>query len=86
MTEQRIPENIVVCLDTSRSMYKKDLPPNRLTCCITAIKALISKRFELDSLTAFAIIQFSDKAEKIIDFTSPRVIFIEIDLFENSSS
>lgn len=74
MTEQRVPENIVVCLDTSRSMFKKDFPPNRLTCCTNAIKTLISKRFDLDSLSTFAIVKFSDKAEKIIDFTSSTYI------------
>ncbi len=74
MTEQRIPENIVVCLDTSRSMYKKDFPPNRLTCCTNAVKKLINKRFELDSLSTFAIVKFSDKAEKVIDFTSSTYI------------
>jgi len=74
MTEQRVPENIVVCLDTSRSMYKKDFPPNRLTCCTNAIKILISKRFDLDSLSTFAIIKFSDKAEKVIDFTTSTYI------------
>lgn len=74
MTEQRVPENIVVCLDTSRSMFKKDFPPNRLTCCTNAIKTLISKRFNLDSLSTFAIVKFSDKAEKIIDFTTSTYI------------
>jgi len=74
MTEQRIPENIVVCLDTSRSMYKKDFPPNRLTCCTNAVKKLINKRFELDSLSTFAIVKFSDKAKKVIDFTSSTYI------------
>ncbi|MFW9942234.1 MAG: VWA domain-containing protein [Candidatus Thorarchaeota archaeon] len=74
MTEQRVPENIVVCLDTSRSMYKKDFPPNRLTCCTNAIRTLINKRFELDNLSTFAIVKFSDKAEKVIDFTSSTYI------------
>ena len=74
MTEQRVPENIIICLDTSRSMYKKDFPPNRLTCCTNAIKILISKRFDLDSLSTFAIIKFSDKAEKVIDFTTSTYI------------
>jgi len=74
MTEQRIPENIVVCLDTSRSMYKKDFPPNRLKCCTNAVKKLINKRFELDSLSTFAIVKFSDKAKKVIDFTSSTYI------------
>jgi len=49
-------------------MFKKDFTPNRLTCCISAAKTLIKERFYLDSLSAFAIIQFSGKAKKIIDF------------------
>jgi len=74
MTEQRVPENIVICLDTSRSMYRKDFAPNRLISCITAVKELISKRFSIDSLSAFAIIRFSDTAEKVMDFTTSSYI------------
>jgi uncharacterized protein YegL len=74
MADQRIPENIVVCIDTSRSMYRSDFPPNRLTCCIKAVKILIDKRFNLDSLSTFAIIKFSDNAEKAIDFTTSTYI------------
>ena len=33
MSDQRIPENIVVCIDTSRSMYRRDFKPNRLVSC-----------------------------------------------------
>jgi uncharacterized protein YegL len=74
MTEQRIPENIVVCLDTSRSMYRKDFTPYRLKSCTEAVKSLIAKRFELDSLSTFAIIKFSDRAETITGFTSSTYI------------
>lgn len=70
MTEQRVPENIVICLDTSRSMYRKDFTPNRLTSCINAVKELISKRFSIDGLSTFAVIKFSDTAKKVIDFTT----------------
>ncbi|MHA1988126.1 MAG: vWA domain-containing protein, partial [Promethearchaeota archaeon] len=70
MTEQRVPENIVLCLDTSRSMCRKDFAPNRLMSCISAVKELISKRFSIDNLSAFAIIRFSDTAEKVMDFTT----------------
>jgi uncharacterized protein YegL len=70
MTELRVPENVVICVDTSRSMYRKDYRPNRLVCCIKAIKKLIADRFNLDNSSAFAIVAFSDKAEKIIDFTT----------------
>lgn len=74
MAEQRVPENIVICLDTSRSMYRTDFTPNRLTGCINAIKELINKRFEVDSLSTFAIIKFSNNAEKVVDFTSSTYI------------
>jgi uncharacterized protein YegL len=51
-------------------MFKKDLSPNRLSCCISAINKLIKERFNLDSLSAFAIIKYSSKAKKIINFTT----------------
>ncbi|MHA2036063.1 MAG: VWA domain-containing protein [Promethearchaeota archaeon] len=74
MAEQRVPENIVVCLDTSRSMYRKDFSPNRLISCKNAIKELIKKRFEVDSLSTFALIKFSNNAEKVIDFSTSTYI------------
>ncbi|MFW9998651.1 MAG: VWA domain-containing protein [Candidatus Hodarchaeota archaeon] len=70
MSENRIPEDLVICIDTSRSMFRKDFAPNRLTCCISAIKTLIKERFNLDNLSAFSLIAYSNKAEKIIDFTT----------------
>ena len=74
MTEQRIPENIVICLDTSRSMYRKDFSPYRLRSCTDAVKILITKRFELDTLSTFALIKFSNRAETVLGFTSPTYI------------
>ena len=76
MSENRIPENLVICIDTSRSMFRKDFNPNRLACSISAVKTLIKERFNLDSLSAFSVITYSSKAEKIIDFTTSN--------FENS--
>ena len=70
MSEQRIPENIVICIDTSRSMYRRDFQPNRLSCCINAAKVLVSERFNLDSFSAFSVIKFSDKAKQVKDFTT----------------
>ncbi len=79
MSENRIPENLVICIDTSRSMFKKDFTPNRLTCSISATKTLIKERFNLDNLSAFSLIKYSDKAEKIIEFTTSS---FETNLFE----
>ena len=76
MSERR-PENIVICIDTSRSMFRTDYKPNRLTCSINAVKKLIKERLTLDSSSAFSIIKFSDNAEKLIDFTN-----FETELYE----
>jgi uncharacterized protein YegL len=70
MADNRIPENLVLCIDTSRSMFRKDFSPNRLNCCISAAKTLIKDRFNIDSLSAFAIIKYSNKPKKIIEFTT----------------
>ena len=70
MAEQRIPEDIVICIDASRSMYRTDYNPNRLISCITAAKTLINERFNKDSLSSFAIVRISDKPEQVINFTT----------------
>ncbi|MFX0186245.1 MAG: VWA domain-containing protein [Candidatus Hodarchaeota archaeon] len=67
---QRVSENVVICIDTSRSMFRTDFKPNRLYSCINAIKKLIQKRFEEDGKSTFAIVSFSDNANKVSDFTS----------------
>ena len=78
---ERLPENIIVCIDTSRSMARKDYPPNRLETSITAIKKLIDDRFLEDPSSYFAIVKFSDKPEKIVEFTN-----IKKQLFEGLDS
>jgi uncharacterized protein YegL len=51
-------------------MFRKDFSPNRLSCCISAAKTLIKERFNIDSLSAFALIKYSNEPEKIVDFTT----------------
>jgi len=72
------PENIVVCIDTSRSMYRADYSPNRLKCSTDALKKLISERLAQDTASAFAIINFSNKPKKIIDFTNDKTKLFEV--------
>ena len=67
---ERLPENIIICVDTSRSMARTDYPPNRFETTINAIKKLINDRYLEDPSSYFAIIQFSDKPKKIVDFTN----------------
>jgi len=67
---ERQPENVVICIDTSRSMYRTDYSPNRLSSSISAAKKLISERLIEDEMSHFAVVKFSDKPKKILDFTN----------------
>ncbi len=51
-------------------MFKTDYKPNRLKCCLYALKTLIKERSEVDGSSSFAIVKFSDKAQKVLDFTN----------------
>ncbi|GAF96488.1 unnamed protein product, partial [marine sediment metagenome] len=66
-------------------MYRADYKPNRLKSSIEAIKKLISERFSEDTSTAFAVVNFSDKPKKIVDFTNNQSeIFKALDSLEVS--
>ncbi|MBD3253958.1 MAG: VWA domain-containing protein [Candidatus Lokiarchaeota archaeon] len=67
---KRVSENIILCIDTSRSMYRTDYAPSRLKCSIGALKKLVHQRLQEDSSSAFAIVSFKDKAKKELDFTA----------------
>lgn len=67
---QRISENIIICFDVSRSMYRKDYAPSRLEASKRAIQALVSARLKDDPSTSFAIITISDKPKVLLDFNS----------------
>ncbi|MBY9006448.1 MAG: VWA domain-containing protein [Candidatus Lokiarchaeota archaeon] len=73
----RYAENIIICIDTSRSMFRSDYSPSRLVCCISALKKLVKERFRIDPSSSFAIIRFSNNAEKLLNFTN-----IEEDIFK----
>jgi len=51
-------------------MYRTDYLPTRLNASIEAVKKLISERFNEDTMSSFAVVKFSDKPKKILDFTS----------------
>jgi len=82
---ERHPENIVICIDSSRSMFRADYKPNRLKSSINAVKKLINERFAEDGSSAFAVIKFSDKPKKLVDFTNnANIIFEALDSLEAS--
>ncbi|MBY8981416.1 MAG: VWA domain-containing protein [Candidatus Lokiarchaeota archaeon] len=77
----RYSENIIICIDTSRSMFRSDYPPSRLICCVKTLKKLVKERLHIDPSSSFAIIRFSNNAEKLLDFSN-----IQEDIFKNLDS
>jgi len=53
-------------------MYRSDYPPfpSRLDVSIEAAKKIINERLMEDNMSSFAIVIFSDKPKKVLDFTS----------------
>lgn len=59
-------EDIIFLLDTSRSMYRKDIgEQSRIATSIKAIKEIMAKNKELDKSDRFAIVTFSGKVKQI---------------------
>ena len=66
-------------------MYRADYKPNRLISSVDAVKKLVNERFAKDPSSAFAVINFSDKPKKKMDFTNDaRKIFEALDSLEVS--
>ncbi len=66
-------------------MYRADYKPNRLKSSVGAVKKLINERFAEDTSSAFAVVNFSDKPKKKMDFTnSASKIFEALDSLEVS--
>jgi uncharacterized protein YegL len=66
-------------------MYRADYKPNRLKSSIEAVKKLINERLAEDDSTAFAVVNFSHKPKKIVEFTNnTSVIFKALDSLKTS--
>lgn len=65
----KVSENLMFVLDTSRSMYRTDYSANRLEACKSGILSLIAARMKHDQSTSFGLITFSESADVIFDVT-----------------
>ncbi|MHA1831938.1 MAG: vWA domain-containing protein [Candidatus Helarchaeota archaeon] len=62
--EQKV-EDIVICLDTSRSMFRRDFRPNRLEAAKEAIRLFIEKKRENAPTDRIGKITFDSEAKVI---------------------
>ncbi len=65
---EKLTENIVLLLDCSRSMYRKDYAPTRFDAAKKAVTAFIETRLKNEAATQFALVTFGNKIMKVLDF------------------
>jgi len=62
-TLSRRPEDVVLCIDTSRSMYRQDYYPNRIEAAKKAALEFARAKNKLDPNDRIGIVTFSDRAQ-----------------------
>ncbi|MFX1259910.1 MAG: VWA domain-containing protein [Promethearchaeota archaeon] len=62
-------EDIILLLDTSRSMLRNDFKPNRLKVALQAAKNFIQSKFSIDPKDRISIITFGETAKKLSPFS-----------------
>lgn len=62
-------EDSIILIDTSRSMLRRDFKPNRLIAALSAVKAFIQSKFEIDPKDRIALVSFGESAKKLCPIT-----------------
>ncbi|MHA1651818.1 MAG: VWA domain-containing protein [Candidatus Helarchaeota archaeon] len=75
MSEERL-EDVVICMDISRSMFRRDFAPSRLEAVKKGIQEFIRRKHEIDNRDRIALIAFSSKANVLAELTNEPDILI----------
>ncbi|MHA1131759.1 MAG: vWA domain-containing protein [Candidatus Helarchaeota archaeon] len=75
MTEERL-EDVVICMDVSRSMFRRDFAPSRLEAVKNAIKEFMNRKTQIDSRDRVAVVAFSSKGNIVAELTNEPDIVI----------
>ncbi|MHA1278658.1 MAG: VWA domain-containing protein [Candidatus Helarchaeota archaeon] len=69
-------EDTVICIDTSRSMARKDFQPNRLQAVKNAVITFVQKKHNIDKTDRFALVTFSTNAQIVQELTNDPELII----------
>ena len=70
-------EDTILVLDTSRSMLRTDLKPNRLTIALLAAKNFIQTKLTIDPKDRISIVCFGKNSQKMISFSQNETLLIK---------
>lgn len=68
MSEERL-EDVVICMDVSRSMFRRDFAPNRIQAIKKAIEKFVYRKNEIDIRDRVAVVAFSSKGNIVSELT-----------------
>ncbi|MEX2756060.1 MAG: VWA domain-containing protein [Candidatus Sigynarchaeota archaeon] len=63
-------EDVIVLIDSSRSMLRTDFQPSRFAVTIRATAELVKKKFEIDANDRICLVTFGSKVRKLTEFSS----------------
>ncbi len=63
-------EDIVICLDISRSMFRRDFAPSRLEAVKKAISEFVTRKNQIDNRDRVAVVAFSSKGNIVSELTN----------------
>ncbi|MFX0100071.1 MAG: VWA domain-containing protein [Candidatus Hodarchaeota archaeon] len=69
MANQIHIEDVILLIDTSRSMFRSDFRPTRLELLVKALHSLIKRKIEIDPNDRIGIVTYDVKAHKLHDFS-----------------
>lgn len=70
-------EDTILVLDTSRSMLRTDLKPNRLTVALRTAKNFIQSKFLIDPKDRISIVCFGKNSKKLISFSQNETLLMK---------
>lgn len=63
-------EDTILCIDTSRSMFRRDFEPSRIKVVKNALKEFVQIKSQIDDRDRFALVTFSSEAKVRLDMTN----------------
>ncbi|MHA1379446.1 MAG: VWA domain-containing protein [Candidatus Helarchaeota archaeon] len=63
-------EDTIICIDTSRSMFRKDFEPSRIQAVKNALKEYVEIKNQMDDRDRIALVTFSSEAKVILEMTN----------------
>ncbi|MBD3187780.1 VWA domain-containing protein [Candidatus Bathyarchaeota archaeon] len=70
-------EDVVILIDVSRSMIRRDFNPSRIQVLMRALSSFIPRKFKIDASDRIGLVTFGLKATKLHDFSNNAQVLLD---------